>query len=1115
MNNNSWFKKEKPMLTLPGLGGGSASNLYWSTGDGPSYTYVDDVFSMFLYKGTGSAQTINNGIKLSNADAGNSVDFNGSGDYLTQTCDAVLRNWWAQAFTIEYWIRADAFGRSANTGSNVVGVTKHTSTGETWSFGPIDTGEVIFYYWNGSIQRVYSGKTLSTGQWYHLAFVYDGSTGIKIFVDGTLEQSATVSGSPSGGSTTFAIGRITNNSGGGSDFNGRISNLRITHQSLYTSNFTPSTEALTTTSQSATASNVKLLCCNSSIITSGTVTPDPIVITGGYPKASYGPFTASDGEGGMVWIKSRTSSQYHSIIDTERGPTKAIFSNHTMGEDTGINGYMSSFHNNGFTTGNYGNTAQSNQDFISWTWRKAPGFFDVVAYTGDGSASRQISHSLGSIPGMVIVKNIDSGYNWTVWHKSEPTKYAKLNDSTMFNNTTDYFGNSSGPITPTSTYFTVNGNAVQNGNGVDYIAYVYAGGQSTESTAKCVDFNGNNEIVYLTDSTFNIGTSDYTVECWIKLNGGNGSLNQNSCLWTMDNYNTSGEVFVLSSGRIGLYSHVGYLVQSPGSGGTIKSNQWHHIAVSRSSGTVQLFVDGVSMGSASQNSITANSFYIGCERASGGGIGSFVDGKISNLRVVKGTALYTESFRPPTKVLTNITNTVLLCCNASTATGATVAPSTISVSGTPTGEVDSPFDDPDGFKFGSSEEEGVIKCDSFIVPTGGQLDIELGWEPQWWLWKKSSSSGGWGVYDAMRGVSTGGDDQYLELHNTNTESQVDVLTFNPTGVRINLTSHVGSEFVFMAVRRPDGYVGKPPTLGADVFNVIAGTSSSNPTFRTGFPVDFAFQRKPEQTQDWYTGLRLTGDKNMRLNTTAAETTSGSSTTWRWDFMYGWHEYSADQTANRSWMWKRHAGLDVVTYTGDSNNPRTVFHSLSKEPEMIWLKRRSTTDNWLVGVNFGSSNYDILKVNLNDAGINLSYNARFMSKPTSTAFTIDQDSSVNGSGDTYLAILFASVEGISKCGYYTGNGSSTGPVITLGFKPKLIIIKRTDSTGHWVTYDTHRGLGGTGVEDIVIFLNSDGAQTTGYDYFDMVGSGETAGFQHIRSDTSLNATNGTYIYYAHA
>ena len=139
----------------------------------------------------------------------------------------------------------------------------------------------------------------------------------------------------------------------------------------------------------------------------------------------------------------------------------------------------------------------------------------------------------------------------------------------------------------------------------------------------------------------------------------------------------------------------------------------------------------------------------------------------------------------------------------------------------------------------------------------------------------------------------------------------------------------------------------------------------------------------------------------------------------------------------------------------------------------------------------------------------------MSKPTSTAFTIDQDSSVNGSGDTYLAILFASIEGISKCGYYTGNGSSTGPVITLGFKPKLIIIKRTDSTGHWVTYDTTRGLGGTGVDDIVIFLNSDGAQTTGYDYFDMVGSGETAGFQHIRSDTSLNATNGTYIYYAHA
>ncbi len=1112
MNNNSWFKKEKPMLTLPGLGGGSASNLYWSTGDGPSYTYVDDVFSMFLYKGTGSPQTINNGIKLSNDNAGNSVDFNGSNEYLSIP-DSTDFDLASVDFTMECWY----YPRSNPSWVGLLAQwpNGNYNTTNSWTLEPVGS-QLNFYYCmtNGTLSNVAAPGTISTNQWHHCAIVKKNNQ-LKCFLNGSGSSWSTIGATMQNSTEPLTIGGFVAPSSGGGWADGLISNVRITKgQCLYENNFTPSTEALTTTSQGATASNVKLLCCNSSIITSGTVTPDPIVIAGGYPKASYGPFTASDGEGGMVWIKSRSNSRFHNLIDTERGPTKASFSNHTMAQDIATNGYMSSFHNNGFTTGTYVNTSASGEDFVSWTWRKVPGFFDVVAYTGDGSASRQISHSLGSIPGMVIVKNIDAGYNWTVWHKSEPNKYAKLNDSSMFNTTTDYFGNSSGPITPTSTYFTVNGNAVQNQSGTQYIAYVYAGGQSTESTAKCVDFDGSNETLYITDSTFNIGTSDYTVECWIKLDGGNGSLNQHSCIWTIDNYNTSGELFILSSGRIGLYSHVGYLIQSPSSGGTIKSNQWHHIAVSRSSGTVQLFVDGVSMGSASQNSITANSFYVGCERASGGGTGSFVDGKISNLRVVKGTALYTSPFRPPTKVLTNITNTILLCCNASTAVGASVSPGSISYTGTPTGEVDSPFDDPDGFKFGSSEE-GVIKCDSFIVPTGGQLDIELGWEPQWWLWKKSSGSGGWGVYDAMRGVSTGGDDQYLELHNTNAESNVDVLTFNPTGVRINLTSHVGSEYVFMAVRRPDGYVGKPPTLGADVFNVIAGTSSSNPTFRTGFPVDFAFQRKPAQTQDWYTGLRLTGDKNMRLNTTADETTSGSSTTWRWDFMYGWHEYSADQTANRSWMWKRHAGLDVVTYTGDSNNPRTVFHSLSKEPEMIWLKRRSTTDNWLVGVNFGSSNYDILKVNLDDAGINLSYNARFMSKPTSTAFTIDQDSSVNGSGDTYLAILFASVEGISKCGYYTGNGSSTGPVITLGFKPKLIIIKRTDSTGHWVTYDTHRGLGGTGVDDIVIFLNSDGAQTTGYDYFDMVGSGETAGFQHIRSDNSLNANNGTYIYYAHA
>ena len=124
---------------------------------------------------------------------GNAFEFDGSDDYIYGEFSdpTVLASWWAQPFTVEYWVKADSFGNSSNTGSNVVGQCEHGSSSETWSFGPRSTGEVLWYYWNGSIQRFYSGKTLLANQWYHLAFVHDGDGGIKIFVNCILEKSGT------------------------------------------------------------------------------------------------------------------------------------------------------------------------------------------------------------------------------------------------------------------------------------------------------------------------------------------------------------------------------------------------------------------------------------------------------------------------------------------------------------------------------------------------------------------------------------------------------------------------------------------------------------------------------------------------------------------------------------------------------------------------------------------------------------------------------------------------------------------------------------------------------------------------------------------------------------
>jgi hypothetical protein len=96
------------------------------------------------------------------------------------------------------------------------------------------------------------------------------------------------------------------------------------------------------------------------------------------------------GEGGLVWMKSRTNTDWHYIIDTERGGSKIVFTNSNVGEVTYTNA-ITSFNSNGFTLGNQTNINNSSHDYASYTFRKAPKFFDVVTYSGT-SSSRTVSH---------------------------------------------------------------------------------------------------------------------------------------------------------------------------------------------------------------------------------------------------------------------------------------------------------------------------------------------------------------------------------------------------------------------------------------------------------------------------------------------------------------------------------------------------------------------------------------------------------------------------------------------------------------------------------------------------------------------------------------------------
>ena len=133
-------------------------------------------------------------------------------------------------------------------------------------------------------------------------------------------------------------------------------------------------------------------------------------------------------------------------------------------------------------------------------------------------------------------------------------------------------------------------------------------------------------------------------------------------------------------------------------------------------------------------------------------------------------------------------------------------------------------------------------------------------------------------------------------------------------------------------------------------------------------------------------------------------------------------------------------------------------------------------------------------------------------PTSTHFTVGSNWDVNaGSGASYIAMLFASVDGISKVGSYTGNGAS-GNSITTGFQPRFILIKGTSASRYWAMFDTVRGLTTGSGNDKRIYLDDNAGQTEGYDWIDVSSTGFTSG---PTVSSYLNANGENYIYYAHA
>ena len=663
----------------------------------------------------------------------------------------------------------------------------------------------------------------------------------------------------------------------------------------------------TTLSNSLNSTSASTSICS---VATGTLSATTSVLSSYTPTVSltaYPEFEATDGEGGLLWLKNREGATNHRLYTTDlysASNSNVLQTNLTSAAGNTGSAELQSFNADGFTLGYtggaYSESNGSNTDYVAWTFRKAPKFFDVVTWDGNNTSGRTLSHNLGSDVGFIVVKcTTNSSTAWTIYHRSlGATKYLEF-DGGAVNTAAGYWNNTE----PTSTTFTLGNDGNVNATGRSYVAYLFA--------------------------------------------------------------------------------------HNDGDGG-----------------------------------------------------------------------------------------------------------------------------------FGYDADKDIIKCGSYA---GNATSVDLGFEPQFLIIKRTDASENWIMYGVMRGFLTrnqvANSVAPLLPNSANAESISENHGIYLTHDGFDMTSgytpinngSASSNYIYIAIARDTTKVITEPTALFDMATLDGTKPTYEPDEGNLDVVDFAFHRSITSTvQDWdvHDRLRQRPDgsgQHLNFNTTNSESSTGNLVTAGMDYMYGW----ADEGSNtdfQSWMWKRAPNyFDIVSYVGTGSS-RTINHSLGVEPEMIWVKGRTNTDNWAVyHKDLSAGQY--LQLNVTQA-VATNSNIFTTTAPTSSVFSVGSDGSTNGSGQRFISYHFATLEGVSKVGSYVGNGSGSGPTIDCGFSngARFILIKRVTEAANWFIFDTRRDI--TASDSPRLGLNNTTAQQYG-DYIDP----DPSGFQIVTTSSNINASGDTYIFYA--
>ena len=684
------------------------------------------------------------------------------------------------------------------------------------------------------------------------------------------------------------------------------------------------------------------------------------------------------------------------------------------------------------------------------------------------------------------------------------------------------------------------------------------------------------------------------------------------------------EIVYWNGGQIGIeqYGSNNTGGQQRGTNTLLLPGQWYHVAITYDGTNAKTYIDGALdltyNQSGSDWSNGNHALRIG--RPEGGAeIGSYM---MSNVRIVKGTVVYSANFTPPTEPLTNISNTVLLCCQSPTnPTEAAVIPGSFT-SNAVSATTHNPFDITDvinhesnfaimsalngdtststSFPFGGT----VFKTRSNAANVGSSIAVNSGkWYGEFVCTEKNSVNmgvsvaslrgfdgerqgnesqhGGYGYYYVNNGTL------YLPSGNQSGRQAWDI--GDVIGVALDMDNHkvnfylnnspqgeysISSDYDYYVMAAGGGQSSKyqvfdvnfgqkafrflPPKghKGLSLSNIstpiirpqkhfdillYTGTDASAARTVTGleFAPDLVWQKRRNGTNwhTWHDTVRG-GGKTLYSNSNNAEATNnqyGYISAFTSDG-FTWSPGSSNNSDGNegsgtfvSWCWKgggaavsnsdgsitssvsanTEAGFSVVGYTGTGSNA-TVGHGLGSAPQFIITKQRSTAGHHWRTYHKSVGATRSLYLDLNNAQSGTDAGFMNNTEPTSTVFSIGNDTNINENSQTHIAYCWTEIPGFSKIGKYTGNGNANGPFVYCGFRPALILHKDANSTEQWQIKDTARDT--SNPVDVYIHPNLSNAENTSTNVsIDFLSNG----FKIRNSDGSHNTSGNTYVYVAFA